>query len=75
MTDFLEIKCLDEEKQKEILENIKKRIEQKIKDGIFTEREVHEIEHMKLLPLPDIQDVQSVYEKLKFKNAGRDKNV
>ena len=66
MTDFLEIKCLDKKEQEKILKDIEEKIEQKIKDGIFTEREVHEIEHMKLHPLPDILDVQSVYEKLKI---------
>jgi hypothetical protein len=66
MDDFLEIKCLSKEDQNRILEDIKKKIEQKIKEGKFTEREVREIEHMKLRPLPDILDVQSVYEKLKM---------
>jgi hypothetical protein len=66
MTDFLEIKCLTKKEQKKILEEIERKIKQKIKDGILTEREVLEIEHMKLRPLPDILDVQSVYEKLKI---------
>ena len=66
MTDFLEIKCLEKNEQDKILEEIEEKIKQKIKDGIFTEREVLEIEHMKLRPLPDILDVQSVYEKLKI---------
>jgi predicted Zn-dependent peptidase len=66
MTDFLEIKCLATEEQKRILEDIEKEIAKKIKEGIFTEREVREIEHMKLRPLPDILDVQSVYQKLKM---------
>jgi hypothetical protein len=66
MDKFLEIKCLDKEKQKKILEDIESRIQQKIKEGIFTEREIREIEHMKLRPLPDIQDVQSVLEPLGF---------
>ncbi|UCE43141.1 MAG: hypothetical protein JSV17_09435 [Candidatus Aminicenantes bacterium] len=66
MADFLEIKCLAKKEQDKILEEIKKKIEQKIKDGIFTEREVREIEHMKLHPLPDILDVQSVFEKMKI---------
>lgn len=66
MTDFLEIKCLEKKEQEKILEEVEKKIEQKIKDGIFTVREVHEIEHMKLRPLPDILDVQSVYAKLKI---------
>ena len=66
MADFLEIKCLGKKEQDKILEEIEKKIEQKIKDGIFTEREVREIEHMKLRPLPDILDVQSIFEKLKI---------
>jgi len=66
MTDFLEIKCLTKEEQEKILEDIKNRIQTKIKEGKFTDREVREIEHMKLHPLPDILDVQSVYEKLKI---------
>ena len=66
MNDFLEIKSLAKNEQDKILEEIEKRIKQKIKDGVFTEREVLEIEYMKLRPLPDILDVQSVYERLKI---------
>jgi hypothetical protein len=66
MDNFLEIKCLDKEKQKEILKDIEQRIQQKIKDGVFTRREIREIEQMKLRPLPDIQDVQSTYEPIGF---------
>jgi len=67
MSEFLEIKCMKREEQKKLSEEIDKRIEQKMKDGIFTEREVREIEHMRLRQLPDIQDVQSVYEDLIFR--------
>ena len=66
MADFLEIKCLTKQESGKILEDIEKKIEAKIKEGILTDREVREIEHMKLHPLPDILDVQSVYEKLKI---------
>lgn len=66
MDNFLEIKCLDKEKQKKILEDIEKRIQKKIQDGIFTEREIREIEQVRLRPLPDIQDVQSTYEPIGF---------
>jgi hypothetical protein len=66
MADFLEIGCLTKEEEKKVLEAIEKKIEAKIKEGILTDREVREIEHMKLRPLPDILDVQSVYEKLKI---------
>jgi hypothetical protein len=73
MADFLEIKDLDKEDQKRIMQEIEKRIAQKIKDGILTRREVEEIEHMKLNPLPDIQDVQSVYENIMFGKRGDSK--
>ncbi len=68
MSEFLEIKCMKRGDQKKIFKEIEKIIEQKMKDGIFTEREVREIEHMILRPLPDIQDVQSVYKNLIFGN-------
>ncbi|MGD9347671.1 MAG: hypothetical protein PVH84_17520 [Candidatus Aminicenantes bacterium] len=62
MADFLEIKSLKKQDQKKILEEITKRIEAKIKKGAFTDKEIREIEKMELHPLPDILDVQSVYE-------------
>jgi len=62
MTDFMEIKCLTKEQQKRIWEEIEKKIAEKKKEGIFTEKEIREIVEMKLSPLPDILDVQSVYE-------------
>ena len=66
MEKFLEIKCLKENEQKKILENINKSISNKISEGIFTNKEIRDIEEMKLQPLPDIQDVQSVYDELVF---------
>jgi hypothetical protein len=62
MSDFLEIKSMKEKDQKKIMAEIAKRIEEKIKNGVFTEKEIREIEKMELNPLPDILDVQSVYE-------------
>jgi hypothetical protein len=62
MPDFLRIKCLGEAEEKKILEDIEARIAAKKKEGLLTDREVREIEEMRLHPLPDIQDVQSVYE-------------
>jgi hypothetical protein len=58
---------MDAEGKKRILEEIEKRIADKKKEGLLTEREIREIEEMKLRPLPDIQDVQSVYENFLFK--------
>jgi len=66
MPEFFEIKCMKKEDQEKIFKEIEQRIRLKLKDGIFTEREIREIEQMKLHPLPDIQDVQSVYEKLEL---------
>jgi hypothetical protein len=66
MTEFIEIKCLTKEEQERIEEEIDKNIAQKMKEGTFTQREIREIEQMRLRPLPDILDVQSVYAKLKI---------
>ncbi len=66
MENFFEIKCLDKKQQKKIHEEIEKRIAEKIKSGLLTEREVREIEEIRLRPLPDIQDIQSVYEDFLF---------
>jgi len=67
MNDFFEIKCLGKKEQKKILSEIEQKIVEKKKSGLLTEREIREIEEMKLRPLPDIQDVQSVYENFLFK--------
>jgi hypothetical protein len=66
MTDFLEIKSLGEDEEKRILAEIEARIAAKKKEGRLTDRDVREIQEMKLRPLPDIQDVQSVYENFLF---------
>ena len=68
MTDFLEIKGLDEESHKKIVKEIEKRIAEKKKTGLLTEKEIREIEEMRLHPLADIQDVQSVYENHLFQD-------
>lgn len=62
MTRFFDIFCLSESEQERLSQEIERRLEEKKKQGILTEREILEIEAMKLRPLPDIQDVQSVYE-------------
>ena len=49
---------------------IEKRIVEKKKEGIFTEKEIREIVEMKLSPLPDILDVQSVYESFLYDKKG-----
>ncbi|MFQ6108143.1 MAG: hypothetical protein ACE5L7_01130 [Candidatus Aminicenantales bacterium] len=67
MKGFFEIKCLDEGEKKKLLEEIEKKIIERKKEGVLTDREIREIEEMKLRPLPDIQDVQSVYEDFLFR--------
>lgn len=60
MSDFIEIPCLTGEEQENLRRKIEAIVAGKLKDGLFTEREIREIREMKLNPLPDIQDVQSV---------------
>jgi len=67
MNKFLKIKCLEKKEQEKILKEIDKRISEKKKEGLLTEKEIREIEEMKLHPLPGIQDVQSVFEDILFK--------
>jgi hypothetical protein len=62
MAGFLDIKCLPDEEVRALEAEIERRIEEKKKQGLFTDREVREVEDMKLKPLNDILDVQSVWE-------------
>ena len=66
MEKFFEIQRMSPEGQKKLRDEIEKTIEDKKKSGIMTEKENREIEEMRLRPLPDILDVQSVYESLSF---------
>lgn len=62
MSAFFEAQSLTPDAQKRLAAEVEERIAAKIKDGLLTERDVREIEEMRLQPLPDIQDVQNVYE-------------
>ena len=62
MSSFFEAKSLTPEEQKRLEEEIDRRISEKIKEGTAAEREIREIEEMKLRTQPYIQEVQSVYE-------------
>jgi hypothetical protein len=62
MAEFLDIKCLPPEESRRIEAEIEKRIEAKKKEGLITEREVREVEEMRLKPLLDILDIQSLWE-------------
>jgi hypothetical protein len=72
MADFFEAKSLTAGEQKKLREEVETRIARKMKEGLLTSREIREIEEMKLRPLPDIQDVQSVYENFLFEGKKRD---
>jgi len=60
MPEFIEVPCLTKEEQDKLRRKIDAIVAGKLKDGLFTEKEIREIREMKLNPLPDIQDVQSV---------------
>jgi hypothetical protein len=62
MSDFFEAKSLTPEEQKRLKDEVERIIAEKIKDGTVIPREIREIEEMRLRPLVDIQDVQSVFE-------------
>jgi hypothetical protein len=62
MPEFFEAKSLTPDEQKRLADEVDRKIQEKLKDGTLTERDVREIEEMRLKPLPDIQDVQNVYE-------------
>ena len=62
MNKFLDIGCLTPEEGDALVRAIEDMIAEKKKSGLFTDKEVREIEEMRLKPLPDILDVQSVYE-------------
>jgi hypothetical protein len=62
MSAFFEAKSLTPDEQKRLTAEVEKRISEKLKDGTLTEKDVQGIEEMRLKPLPDIQDVQNVYE-------------
>ncbi len=70
MPAFFEIKSLTEAEADALAAAVAARIAGKLKDGTFTEHEVREIEEMKLRPIPDLLDVQSVYEDFLFRRRG-----
>ncbi|MFW6160690.1 MAG: hypothetical protein ACOC57_06070 [Acidobacteriota bacterium] len=66
MKKFFQIQSLSEEEQESIIGELEDRIQRKKELGLYSDKEIKEIENMKLRPLPDIQDVQSVYENFLF---------
>lgn len=50
----------------EIMEHIRKRIEEKKESGVLKQKEIDEIENMELQPLPDFLEIPNVYEQHLF---------
>jgi hypothetical protein len=67
MSAIFEAKSLTRDEQMRLAAEVEARIAGKLKDGTLTEKDVRDIEEMRLRPLPDIQDVQNVYEDHLFK--------
>jgi len=67
MGRFFEIACLTEREQEKLAADIESGIAAKIRDHLLTEKEVREIEEMRLKPNLDILDVQNVYENFLFR--------
>ncbi|MHB8054597.1 MAG: hypothetical protein ACYDH3_05060 [Candidatus Aminicenantales bacterium] len=70
MSDFLTIKSLGEAETMKIEAEIDARIAARKKEGLLSDREIREIEGMRLRPLPDILDVQVVYENHLYPKRG-----
>ena len=67
MAEFFEAESLTEDERKKLEQEVEKRIAARMRAGLLTPREIREIEEMRLKPLPDIQDVQGVYENHLFR--------
>jgi len=65
--DFLEIRSLSREENKRLIQEIEKRLDEKKNKGILSEKEIREIEEIKLEPNVDIKDVMGVWEDMMFK--------
>ena len=67
MAEFLKIASLSDAEVDKLEAEILAAIAEKKARGLLTDRDVEEIIEMRLRPLPDIQDVQSVYENFLFR--------
>ncbi len=70
MPGLLTIQSLDPSETARIEAEIETRIAARKKDGLLTDHEVREIEEMRLRPLPDILDVQVVFENHLYPKRG-----
>ena len=67
MAEWLTIKSLEDAEVDRLEEDIRKRIAEKKALGLLSDRDVEEMVDMPLRPLPDIQDVQNIYENMLFR--------
>ncbi len=67
MAEWLTIKGLEDAEVDRLEEEIRKRIADKKALGLLSDRDVEEMVDMPLRPLPDIQDVQNIYENMLFR--------
>ncbi len=65
--EFLEIRTLSEEENRELIQEIENILTEKAKKGVFSDKEIREIEEMELEPNLDIRDVMGVWEDMMFK--------
>ncbi len=68
MSEWLSIPSLGEEETLQLEEDVRRAIAEKKARGLLTDRDVEEMVAMRLKPLADIQDVQSVYENFLFES-------
>ena len=67
MSEWLSIKAWARKKPRVFVEEeVRRRIADKKARGLLTDKDVDEMVDMRLKPLADIQDVQSVYENTLF---------
>jgi len=65
--EFLEVRTLSEEENRELIQEIENILAEKAKKGVFSDKEIREIEEMELEPNLDIRDVMGVWEDMMFK--------
>jgi hypothetical protein len=66
--DFLEVRALSSEENKKLIREIENTLDEKKKKGIFSDKEIREIEELELEPNLDIKDVMGVWEDMMFKS-------
>jgi len=65
--DFLEIRALGREENRKLIQEIESKLAEKKKKGVFTDKDIREIQETELEPNLDIKDVMGVWEDMMFK--------